>query len=232
LRRAPRDLCVCFPSSARRPVGRQVEHGLSRPCSRPPHDVRQHRPRSRSLPRSSPVRPTSRSRMRHPDGPCSAFWADQHGDPFTLLCCSHVREQPAFVSPCSGGDLPRARRHPRQDGNSFAPGTPPLSQVRLRRALCSVWARESCSARSTAATAALDSRLPVRPACCCFVLRASFALDTRIEHLARSKVKRPARFPPVIHRIPAKSPAQAAFVTGSCTVSCTAVGGLRSRSRA
>jgi hypothetical protein len=123
---AQTSFCLLRPAT-RRPVGRQVEHGLSRPCSRPSRGVRQHRSSSRSLTQSSPVRLTSRSRTRRPDGPCIAFWADQQDDPFTLLCCSHVREQPAFVSACSGDGFPRARRHPRQDGDSFAPGASPLS---------------------------------------------------------------------------------------------------------
>ncbi len=110
-------------------------------------------------------------RVRHPDGSCCTVRADPLGDPFTLLCFSPGGDRPALVSRRGDDVLPRTRRHPRRDGDSFEPGAPPSSRVRLRRALRSVWARGELLGPPTTAAAALSSRFtrsprlpPLRPA--------------------------------------------------------------------
>jgi hypothetical protein len=163
LRRAPRDLCVCSPSSdspfRRSASGARLVSAVLSSLGAASVDT------VRDL-EASPDRAPSGSR---PDPACAAPTgvASRSGPtstPIRSRCCrSPDGARPAFVSSCCGDVLPRARRHPRQDGNSLVPGPPPLSRVRLRRAHGSVWARGELLGSLDSTTAARTLGNPFAP---------------------------------------------------------------------
>ena len=190
LRRVPRDLCVCTRPATHRSVERSAEHDLSRPCSRHPMaSDDDHR-----APEAFPKRAPSGSRpVPAPSAP-SGFAPRSGPTCFTIrshCCCTPVGAQPVFVSLRFEAVPPRTRRPP-PSGWRLARAWHDLGVlVRLRRAVCSVWARWGERLPPAGLHFRLpSSRFPVRPLGGCLARRASFALDGFSQHPPRPMVKR------------------------------------------
>lgn len=233
----PRDLCVGFPCGhPGTPTGAKRNTTCRGRALDPRAAVRRRRPGSQDLPQPGPVGPACHSRAVGPVGRRSSVVVrrtTRSVDAVVLRIrrCSAGARLGSSRSSRRSGVVVRSRRSGDSSGSSWdrCLGSGPAEPRGSDWALRGEHPRPSATASDALAP---EPPVPLGLPFGAVVLVRSLAgrcavglrplSTTRSNNGSRKQVKGSPRNPPVVHRIPAKSPTRASFHTASSTTSCTA----------